>query len=311
MKKAICLVSILIFFGCNDLETTNARQTNPTEIRGKLSGNLSKTGSPYLVVETIIVDSLEKLVIDPGVKLLFNDSAVFIIHGELISVGLQYEEILFTSFDSFWNGIKILDSHKNSQMQYCVIENVRIDDSDDFDYGAVEINNSSTTIINCVIQNNYSTQGGGISVINSDLILTNNIFHKNIAVAFGGAVLSVESTTKIINNVFYKNISHNHGGGVVLISPKNDDIQNNIFYQNTSSSGDPTISVASGGTEGYSAHFNFLDEINTDPKFFSENDFHLSDSSPYKNKGNPDAKFNNNDGSRNDMGAYGGPNGEW
>jgi hypothetical protein len=311
--KIYGLAFIFVLFSCEDLKTStsSSTETNYTEIRGNLSGSLSLSDSPYLVVETILVDSLDKLVINPGVKLFFTDSAHLIIRGELVSTGLQNKEILYTSFESSWNGIKILDSHKNSQMNFCIIENVRIDDSDDFDNGAIEVNNSSAIISNCVIQNNYSIQGGGITIINSDLVLTNTIFQQNTAVAFGGAVLSVESTTQIINNTFYKNISHNNGGGVVLISPQNDDIQNNIFNQNTSSAGDPRITLASGDTSGYSEKFNFLDEINADPKFLSETDFHLGNNSPYRNSGNPDPVFNDSDGSRNDIGAYGGPKGDW
>ncbi len=312
IKTTIFLsVSLLILFSCDNLSTDDTEIKNYTEIQGKLSGILSSFDSPYAAIGTIFVDSLDKLVINPGVKILFKDSTAFLIRGELVAVGLQETEIHLTSFGSAWKGIKLLNSNKNSLLKFCVIENIHIDDSDSSDYGAVEITNSSASITNSIIQNNYSTQGGGITIIKSNLILTNNIFQNNTAVALGGAVLSVESTTEIINNTFYKNLSHNHGGGVVLISPQSDEIQNNIFFQNTSSAGDPRISIASDDTSGYLAQYNFLDENMTDPKFLSENDFHLNIGSPCRNIGNPDPSFTNNDGSRNDLGAYGGPNGEW
>ena len=51
--------------------------------------------------------------------------------------------------------------------------------------------------------------------------------------------------------------------------------------------------------------------INADPLFVdAENgDYHLQNSSPCIDAGNPDAQYNDIDGSRNNMGAYGGPGG--
>lgn len=53
--------------------------------------------------------------------------------------------------------------------------------------------------------------------------------------------------------------------------------------------------------------------INTDPLFIDilNQNFRLSSNSPCLNTGDPDPKYNDVDGSRNDMGAYGGPNGKW
>jgi hypothetical protein len=49
--------------------------------------------------------------------------------------------------------------------------------------------------------------------------------------------------------------------------------------------------------------------ITADPKFISaaSSDFHLRSDSPCRNTGNPDAAYNNPDGTRNTMGTYGGP----
>ena len=45
----------------------------------------------------------------------------------------------------------------------------------------------------------------------------------------------------------------------------------------------------------------------SDPRFVSPNDFRFRPDSPCINAGNLDSDFNNPDGSRNTMGAYGGP----
>ena len=54
-------------------------------------------------------------------------------------------------------------------------------------------------------------------------------------------------------------------------------------------------------------------DISLDPMFVNalSDDFHLSSGSPCTDAGNPDPAYNDPNGSRNDMGAYGGPNGNW
>ena len=46
---------------------------------------------------------------------------------------------------------------------------------------------------------------------------------------------------------------------------------------------------------------------NVDPKFVDGGDFTLQDDSPAKDAGSSEAWYNDRDGSRNDIGLYGGP----
>jgi hypothetical protein len=47
--------------------------------------------------------------------------------------------------------------------------------------------------------------------------------------------------------------------------------------------------------------------VNADPAFVNTTDFVLGPTSPARNAGDPDSRFNDIDGTRNDMGIYGGP----
>jgi hypothetical protein len=47
--------------------------------------------------------------------------------------------------------------------------------------------------------------------------------------------------------------------------------------------------------------------LNADPAFVNTTDFVLGVTSPARNAGDPDPRFNDIDGTRNDMGIYGGP----
>jgi len=51
--------------------------------------------------------------------------------------------------------------------------------------------------------------------------------------------------------------------------------------------------------------------FDANPLFAGVSDYELQDGSPCIDTGNPGVQYDDADGSRNDMGAYGGPNGDW
>jgi hypothetical protein len=66
------------------------------------------------------------------------------------------------------------------------------------------------------------------------------------------------------------------------------------------------------GVNGHPDNIQFgVGMIDLEPKFVdpANNDYHLSSDSSCRDAGNPDTQYNDADGSRNDLGAYGGPKG--
>jgi len=155
----------------------------------------------------------------------------------------------------------------------------------------------------------------------------NNIFR----VSLSSAIYAVDSQLAIYNDTFYNcpnaltavNRSITSINPYVLfydniagaVSGKEDNV---ICLENES--GKPKMQVyikyndiytqtSDDGVSGvYSSISKISDNINQNPAFVSDSDLHLSTSSPCINAGNPSSGCNDVDGTRNDMGAYGGPN---
>ena len=133
------------------------------------------------------------------------------------------------------------------------------------------------------------------------------------ALSSGGFIIGNTSRADIMNCVFFRNrtFSSTYSGAIVNFG--NVSILNTVVWKN-------------GGEIDYrlyprSATYTDSDEfrvqsgtgnINTDPFFEnpSNGNFHLQSDSPCINAGNTDSIYNNSNGSRNDMGIYGGPYGD-
>lgn len=314
-KTIATFIALILIWSCSERSPDDITNPQPdggfTELKGNLSGTLPRDQSPYLVTETIVVDSMASLIIEKGVQLHFTDSTRFIIYGRLEAVGDSNFVISFTANRSTWKGISVIDSDRDSEFRFCLIEKVLIDWQDSTQFGALEVNNSSVIVQNCVFQLNSCYYGGGLSLLNDAANILNNIIRENHAVVFGGGIFALESSAQIINNTFYRNYCENLGGGLVLWNPVAMDIQNNIFFENIGSTGDPRILLASGNSSGFNQQYNFLPGQNDDPYFISHVNLHLQIFSPCIDAGNPDSIYYDVDGTRNDQGAYGGPGGDW
>lgn len=316
MSKKIILLSILFLFtSCAERnQITNPPVINNeyyTKMQGKIAGILTTSNSPYLVINNVIVDSLQTLTIEPGVTIHFSDSTNLCVHGTLLAQGNKDDFIVFSPRTDNWKGIRIMNSNQLSIFKFCIIEKVFLSYEDSTEFGALEINKSNIIIKNCIIRDNDAANGAGISIIESHAEITNNIFRDNFALVHGAGLLSFNSISNIVNNTFYNNYSANCGAGISVLAPVNDVIQNNIIYNNFTQGSCTQFYFSSQDSLNYLIQYNFDSINNPDPKFTDLQELRLGYDSPCKNAGNPNSSFNDSDGSRNDQGAYGGPDGDW
>ena len=164
-------------------------------------------------------------------------------------------------------------------------------------------------IRNCEVKDNaihgiaISSDFGGTSYIENNIIYNN--IHNGIACNLGSYYIQ--------NNVLVGNnngIGGWNGGGYYNLH--NNIIVNNISYGIRDHATTPIYSYynniwGNGNGAWLNSPNSSTGDISFDPEFVTNSDFHLLSSSPCINAGDPGSGYNDPDGSRNDMGNYGGP----
>ncbi|MFA6979901.1 MAG: cohesin domain-containing protein [Ignavibacteriaceae bacterium] len=147
----------------------------------------------------------------------------------------------------------------------------------------INLNNASNTSISNNIVVDSSSFGTGISVTNSSNIIALN----NTILSHGKGITEKGSTASFYNNI----VSGNNDFGIQISNTSQlnyNDVWGNYF--------------------NYSGVDPGVNDISQNPMFVdsAKGNFRLSSISPCINAGNSDIKYNDLDGTRNDIGAYGG-----
>jgi len=221
----------------------------------------------------------------------------------------------------------------------CTASNPDIHDNtfrtDDIGFSAIECSHNSKPIIEHNIF--YSAPWGESLIRLNDASpqITGNIFYY---FAHSGSIINGGSSSGfgMYNNIFVSN-STDPGSAIHLHSNQDVKLINNTFYSNKGTAihlsessmlnmnnifagidTDP-FDLSNPPSVTYSAFWDFsatdqdtipgIGNIFSDPQFMSvdNNNFRLAQGSACINAGNPAPEYNDPDGSRNDMGAYGGP----
>ncbi len=172
---------------------------------------------------------------------------------------------------------------------------------------------------------NSAAYGGGAFLSNSDLVVQNSMFLDNNAVQGGGIYVESSSPTWQ-NSAIVANVADN-GGGIYVAGDSGSPLFVNViiayngygnFFDNTSGTSTPTLSCSSLYAPAGDLNHNLQDtsgfSVDEEPVFLlydsagNPADLHLASSSPLVDAGCADMA--DPDGSRSDIGAYGGPAGD-
>ena len=182
-----------------------------------VSGTWDSTGSPYIIQDPISVHEDSSLHILPGVTVAFSDSAYLIVDGYINAQGTISDSVLFTSYQSVWQGVRVFynDSvyQNNSLFNYCSFTNA----NSSFDFvngGALMIENrDDVSLFNCSFKNNFAeNRGGAIYLDNSNTMIKSSSFEFNTTglvpgFSKGGAIYTLDSEPSLEKCFFQNNQS--------------------------------------------------------------------------------------------------------
>jgi len=191
---------------------------------------------------------------------------------------------------------------------------------------------SNVSVLNTALAENDASSGGGVASYGSLSVTASGLAFNTGSGAggnYGGAGFTVGGgTSSFLNVTMYSNVGA--GGSGYVGASGTATLSNSIASMNSAGpvlDGEVGASVTVSYSDVYndtgSTYGSLTDEtgsggnISSDPSFVSAgttllgSDFHLASGSPAVDAGNSAAAYNDVDGSRNDMGAYGGPQGAW
>ena len=125
---------------------------NATRVSGEVSGEWTREGHPYDVMENIVLRAGQTLTIDAGVQVLFQSGTNFIVYGTLVANGAARDSIIFRANNrqvGDWRWLKFEGPAANrSVLNYCVITHTE---------RGLHMLNASPTISNSRISNHETT----------------------------------------------------------------------------------------------------------------------------------------------------------
>ncbi len=245
-----------------------------------------------------------------------------------------FDQVSVGSFEQYWlysegGGICALDAN-------VTMSNVRISGNFADQGGGLYISAGSTIEIDAGnVSENDASDGGGINISNGSAVVTNAIIACNTADTDGGGLYMESSGTADLDNTsLYSNVSDTSGpsrgadawiGASTTFTLMNSIVENDIAtallyaagtgtstYNNVvndSGSGSTYSGSIVAGTGDVSGTGNFTRALCDGNA--ANDDYSLTGASVAINAGNPDPYYNDVDGTRNDMGAYGGAGGSW
>src|SRR4030065_2539394 len=113
---------------------------------GNVLGKWLKQNSPYLIDGEIKIPRGKKLIIEPGVKVIFTGHHKLIVNGILQAKGTKQDSIYFFPSDTSvgWHGIRFIEAEDFSTLEYCVLKN-----------GKTATKKELQEIIDCQSKENY------------------------------------------------------------------------------------------------------------------------------------------------------------
>ena len=337
----------LVEFFCDDGVDTTWHFWSVFASGSELSGLieqelLTEEEGPYVMLSTTWVAEGDTLVVEPGVKIYVTthlDDNELQVRGYLKVQGTEEQTVQFFSnsdYEYLWEGIRVMPGSQGAEMSYMELSSARRGVFVQYSDGPVVLSNceflwdsigvqshySDLEVRNCVFDNSIGQaihyaifiEGDGetsikncgfgrvfdpIYLYRADAEIVNNTFgHAGYPTAqlLLHPITALISDVRVVNNIFYK------FSDVAMFDSESNwsEVAYNCFYADTLIENTERVSN--------NIHLDSEFSLFEDPLMVLEVgnlDFHLQETSPCIDSGDP--YLLDPDGSRSDMGMYGGP----
>jgi parallel beta-helix repeat protein len=220
----------LLFFVNLFLSHQTFPQTHISE--GNINGKWVKQNSPYYIDGEIKIPQGKKLIIEPGVKIIFTGHYKLIVNGILEAKGKEQDSIYFFPSDTAvgWHGIRFIEAEDFSRLEYCVLK-----------YGKTATGKELEEIIDCQSKGNYNdcpelfdADGGALLIDKSHPRINHCLIENNFAALSGGGIAILNNSNPVIDHCQIRNnIANQNGGGIQCVSKSNPTIENCIIEGNS------------------------------------------------------------------------------
>jgi hypothetical protein len=336
MRNASLILVICLLPACSDILNAppddDLLPTGETTVWRRIT-------SPVEILDSLIVPLGQTLVIEPGVDVLFSDSADVVIHGRLVAIGTETDSIRFLpASGGTWSGLHF-SSPDTSTLSYVRVSGASASGVANYGYTWEPFGTAgkqshypvyaNLLISHSVISHNTGHNGAGLAAYGRHITLEHCTFRANRAQYDGGAVAVASATLR--NCIIADNIAGARGAALVVYGG-DISMQNCVVTRNSSSSGETLffthrgslnltncvvwsnpVQHVFGGTGQFAAVYSDVQggyqgmgNIDADPLFVDpeRGDFQLDAGSPCTEAGDPYQL--DTDGTRSDMGVYDG-----
>ncbi len=231
MRLALNGVSLILF---SVLQSFSQTSVPP----GDVGGTWGLVGSPYLVQGDITVPSESTLVVDPGVRIIFQGHYALNVQGRLSAIGTETDSVRFTVIDTTgfsnvdstpggWGGIRLLNTpawNDSTILAFCSIQYGKAIGSDypSNTGGGINVENfskvriSNCLIAHCIAGGSLLPGGGGIGLTAAGAVLERSTIANNISTGQAGALLLNGAQLRSMGNHFAGNTTPGPGGAIVV-----------------------------------------------------------------------------------------------
>jgi hypothetical protein len=197
-------------------------------------------GLTYNISGDIWVPEDSTLIIQAGAQIIFQGHYKFEVrqNAKLKALGSDSLNILFmpSNHATGWYGLRFLNASDSSRLQYCHLTHGYANGASGRENrcgGAIYLDNSSPTIINCLIDSCQADSGGAIFSANgSHSLISFNTIKENTATSAGAGLYCYNSSPTITHNVIARNVSSVKGGGICCTNTAHPTIQLNQINDN-------------------------------------------------------------------------------